>query len=208
MKQSLIIILTATLLLVNVAWYIKYRTLCSEFEIRFSSCEKQLIQARSFKEDASNLWRFITDSHRSILNKNLTFNLIGSNQTIHPDLLFGHKRLVIYLSDTMCSSCVDQLLFDVKKNISESLFGRILVICQYQNEDENVIWESRRFILPESQFMRLRSLIPLVDNSLCPGPVLFLTSKDQQIEFPFVQRPSTEEWITPYLEAVQNHLIN
>jgi len=208
MKSKLIVILSVSLAIINAAWYLRYKTACSEFYSRIDSYQNQLAQSNSNSDETKGILQFMAESYGTRLEEDLILYPLDLERNVDKLSIFNQSRLVIYLSDTMCSSCVDQLLFDVRKSFRDSITGRILVICQFQKDEETVIWQSRQLILPGADFLRLKSAIPLLKNAPAGSPVMFVTADHGRIDFPFVQKPSTSDCLITYLDAVQKQFIH
>jgi hypothetical protein len=82
------------------------------------------------------------------------------------------------------------------------------VICQFEKDEETVVWDSRRLMLPGADFVRIRRNQPFFSPDNPHDPVMFITGKNRRIEFPFVSKPSTEELVGIYLTSVKQQLIN
>ena len=112
--------------------------------------------------------------------------------------------IAVRLSDLQCSSCVDYLLFQIKKLYSDKSVPKLLIL--YSASDERaILYPSRLRLLKHARFVKIPEdvlITPLDDLKI---PYLLSINKEGKILSTFLPENAEESIISHYLKhAVTN----
>ncbi|MFH0760504.1 MAG: hypothetical protein V2A67_03245 [Bacteroidota bacterium] len=129
------------------------------------------------------------------LNKDLSFLTEEGTSVTLADILIGHPRLVLYLADDHCDSCVEQIVFSIKKIAPEIGISNLVVF--YSSPDlSSSKWKKFIAILPEIRFYRIfmgNLNMPVIKSGV---PFLFISDSTLKAQTPMLIFPETEEEVT------------
>jgi len=113
------------------------------------------------------------------------------------------EKLVLVVSDQHCDSCVDALLFCLKKNLNQLGRKNLLVLFGAGSGNRN-LWESKQLILPEVPFLEIPDKgLGLPADSL-HTPYFFVTGPELTTSMTFLPYPTREEHTEVYLNLIAN----
>ena len=141
------------------------------------------------------------------LSRDLMFLSQDGDSVRITDILQGGPRLILYLADDHCDSCVEQILFSIKKIIP--LMGTSNLVVLYSTFDlSSSKWKKFMRILSVIRFYRIlmENLdIPLVKSGV---PFLFISDSTLNVQTPMLIFPDAEEAVSDFINLKFMKLIH
>jgi len=144
--------------------------------------------------------QFQSDHFR--LDGNLPLRGETGEKLLLSGLPLAYPKLILYLDENHCDSCVDLLIFSIKKTLPEIGYANFLIL--YAARDYPSKWMKIKTILPEAAVYRLDDqslVIPAVELKV---PVLFVCDSSLYAESPIPALPGMQELISSYLKTIQS----
>jgi len=188
-------------IILNLAWIWRVLENRKAFVTCIHSQQSLINQLSRETETEREILVNLLESHNSLLNRNLLVLDSGGKSTVMNEIFDEKPSMVIYLSDSHCDSCVEQLLFSLKNLTGETDPDRLVVL--YSTAD----LASRKYqryekILQGFIFYRIFMgdlNIPLTRSN---APVLFTCDSSMRIQLPFLIRPSMEQLNLQYFKLL------
>jgi len=117
------------------------------------------------------------------------------------DIVDEKPRLVLYLADNHCDSCVEQIIFGIKKTITDIGVSNLMIFYSAQDLSSAKRLKSES-ILPEIRFYRIfmgKLSIPAINSGV---PFLFIIDSSLKMQAPLLIFPTMEEWAGTYIRLM------
>lgn len=207
MKARFWVLMIFILLIINLAWIWRLDQNNREYSQRMNDSRSRFIQANQELYQMNRGWKFTIESNDHSLPQEI---LVQSPNRI-PSNLFKHigqsRKLVLVLSDRHCTTCVDQLLFTVKNEISGINRVHLLVLFSMQGPTREQ-WSTRQKILTGVEFLEIpdRSLqLPMDSLEI---PYFFMTGPEHLAGLSYAPYPSLEVQTKDYLNIIERRYFN
>jgi len=130
-------------------------------------------------QDQALTARFTLIKHHGI-RRNLN-QIIGQNE-----------KLIIVLSNRQCDTCIDQVLFEIKRHL-DKIGAENLLILFNRGDSPAKLWESKKYILPGVDFYELNEPGPEFPLDRLNVPYLFVAGPDGKAHMVFATREDCTE---------------
>jgi len=200
MNRKILFLGFFSFILVNGVWIWKYHQSVQELASRVGDARIRL--ERTFDEYSflSKTWKTGMESNAGSLDGSLTLWSMDGRSSPLKQLLSDDKKLILLLSDSNCSSCVEKLLFLLNREKFADLADHLLVL--YSAEDETIkIWSQRQQILCRAQFFRVQEIGVKMHLDL-NYPVFFLSGPDLVAEHYYTIYPALDNLTEDYLTVI------
>jgi hypothetical protein len=193
------LILTAGVFIaLNLAWIWRMTENKKEYQQQIRENKDWIRKLDSDLQRDQEVLVSLLESDDHLLNKDLMFLTAEGTSVRLADILKGKPRLILYLADDHCDSCVEQIAFSIKKLALEVGLSHLVVFYSAQNLSSSK-WKKFSSILPEIHFYRILmgSLnIPIIKSGV---PFLFISDSALQAQAPLLIFPESEELIATYM---------
>jgi hypothetical protein len=207
MKASTWMPAATILILVNLAWIWRLDQLTRETNVRMSENRDRFITANRELYLLNRGMEFMLKTNDLPLPENF-YRIEGMvNGRWFDDFRGSSKKLVLVVSDRCCSTCVDQLLFTIKAEISETDRHNLLILYSLStNSGEE--WNYRRKMLPGAVFTEVPDRCLNLPADSLDIPYFFVTGPERTADLTFTPYPSLEEQTRSYLNLVSQRFFN
>jgi hypothetical protein len=200
MSKKILILGICSILIVNGAWIWKYHQIVQELSSRVGDSRYRMEQLINGFSLMAKTWRTGIESNAKSLNGNLALWSMDGRTFQLSHLLSQDEKLILFLSDSNCSSCVEKLLFLLNSEKYCDLADHLLVL--YIAEDETKrIWCQRQQILKRAKFFRFLDpgeKLPWDSNN----PVFVLSGPDLVAEHYYTVYPALDSQTEDYLAVI------
>lgn len=187
-------------IIINGAWIWKYHQTVQELSARLGDARIRLEQTFDEYSFLSKTWKTGIESNAGSLDGSLTLWSMDGRSSPLKQLLSQDKKLILLLSDSNCSSCVEKLLFLLNREKFVDIARHLLVL--YSAEDETIkIWSQRQQILSRVRFFRVQEIGVKMHLDLT-HPVFFLSGPDLVAEHYYTIFPALDNLTEDYLAVI------
>ena len=152
---------------------------------------------------SSNIELYSDFSCHYVFRNDFSLKLITDNgmlrDTLLKDIVKNNKKVVLYIDNLQCSSCVEDAILKIKKTESKYNKDCMIITYGYNNRDLQILIKeegitSPIFILNEDSrfFLEMqKSIRPfyfVLDNNLLASKIFFPNKKDEKIEERYFKR--------------------
>ena len=200
MNRKILILGFFSFILVNGAWIWKYHHTVEELSSRVGDARIRLEQTFNGFSFLSKAWKTGIESNAGSLDGSISLWSMDGRSSPLKQLLSQDKKLILFLSDSNCSSCVEKLLFLLSREKFAGIARHLLVL--YSTDDETMkIWSQRQQILSRAKFFRVPEIgvkMPMDLNH----PVFFLSGPDLVAEHYYTIYPALDSLTEDYLSVI------
>jgi hypothetical protein len=203
MRKGDLILSAIILLAVNLAWMVR--------------CERgrkeQLVRAAGLMESSYRLDRdnklilsAYLNSAGSELSRLLSYQQVVDGE-IQSGILYDYigtsSKLILLLSDRNCSTCIDDVLFRLKK-VSFRIGVENILVAYIRFDSPETVWHQRSLIIPEIKFIELKEQDAITSGNVIDLPFLFLAGPSMKTDMAYIYLPSMDDPNEKYFEMVAN----
>ncbi|MCK5821235.1 MAG: hypothetical protein KAH17_05100 [Bacteroidales bacterium] len=124
-------------------------------------------------------------------------------QTEYLDVLPPNGVLVVRLSDKQCSTCIDQLIFEIRKHLTD--IGPDNLIVMYSSKrDHHINQQFRLRLLDPVKFISIPDSLELTPLDQFRIPYLFLINGAGDVQASFLPFPATTKYTSIFLKHIAN----
>jgi len=109
--------------------------------------------------------------------------------------------LIVRLSDNQCSSCIDQLLFEIRKYMKDIGPEKMVVMYSSKN-DHQIIQAYRLRLLAQVKFIKVPIDVELTPLDQYRIPYFFLINDAGEVQTTFLPYPATEKFTGIFLNHI------
>lgn len=207
MKAKFWLLPLAVLIIVNIAWVLRFKQTGRDQNIRMNDSRSRLIQINRELYLMNRGWEFSLKSNDQSIPEDLWVQGYGESSDCLSDCVGESRKLVLVLSDSHCSSCVDQLLFMLKNEIAGKNRRNLLILFSKQGPTQD-LWTNRQKILAGVDFVEIheKSLHLPVDS--LEIPYFFMVGPERMAGMTYTPYPSLEAQTKAYLSLIENRYFN
>jgi len=121
------------------------------------------------------------------------------------EVLPPNGALVVRLSDDQCSSCIDQLLFEIRKHLADIGADNLIVIYS-SKRDRQINQGFRVHLLNPVKFVNVPDNLEVTPLDQFRIPYLFLVNDTGAVQASFLPYPATEKFTGVFLKHIANQL--
>lgn len=192
-KQVHLVLIVLFLVLANLVLVFQYR----------STIKKNRIEA-----DQKNIYLTKTLADAELTNLAWATSVSIPPRTIPIEcleVLPSEGALIVRLSDDQCSSCIDQLLFEIRKHLAD--IGPDNLIVMYSSKRDRQINQGFRLrLLDPVKFINVPDNMEVTPLDQFRIPYLFLINASGEVQASFLPYPATEKFTGVFLKHIANQL--
>lgn len=206
MKTRFWFLSACSLLVINLAWVWRFDQSNTEYTQRMNENRERFVQANRELYLMNRGWEFSLKSEDNSLPAVIEVQP-QTESLSRLDQYIGHsKKLILVLSDRHCSTCVDQLLFTVRNEISEPDRGNILILFSGTGQTREQ-WNHRQKILSGVEFLEIREKCLNLPMDSLEIPYFFLVGPENKVSMAFATYPSLEVQTKAYINQAGKLLV-
>ena len=138
---------------------------------------------------------------QQVLSDHLLIPLKKNHSISFREAIGRSARLVLFVSNTHCDSCVEEVLYQLKRSLTPEDHPQIMVVF-YRGVSSPEFWWSRQMILPGAGFFEIsQNGLGLPLDSL-DAPYLFVSGPDLHTRMSFSPYPPQENELGVYLNLI------
>lgn len=111
------------------------------------------------------------------------------------------EKLVLFLSDRHCSSCIEEVLFLLKK-VAFKIGSENILVAYKRVDSPQSVWLQRKLIIPDIPFVELRFPDGSLPMDTADFPCFFITGPSMITGMTYIFLPSMDKSNAEYLEMV------
>lgn len=196
------LILTAGVFIaLNLAWIILFMETTRDYRQKIEESKERIRNQDRDLRHGREVLAGLLESDGYPLSQGLRLLTAEGSSSGIMEILQGEPRLVLYIADDQCDSCVEQILFGIMRFASEIELSN-LVVFYATRELSSSKWKKYALILPETRFYRIMTenlKIPLARSGV---PFLFICDSSLNIQAPMLIFPGDYESIATYLKLI------
>lgn len=206
MYKSLIIT-AGVFIAINLAWIWCMMDIKKDFQNQIEENRDWMrMQDRALLRDREVLTGLL-ESDDYPLSRGLVFLNPDGDSVPITDILQGVPRLVLYLADNHCDSCVEQILFTFQKLKPLPGMSKLLVFYSTVNLSSSK-WKKYVHMLAAIGFYRIlmeKLTMPLAKSGV---PFLFISDSTLKVQTPMLIFPDAEESVSDFINLKFTKLIH
>lgn len=192
-RQTHLVLIVLFLLMANLILAFQYRSSINKSQNQYQHQRALFNKAISDNELISIAWATSASISSDLIPKDYT------------DQLPENGALVIRITDKQCSSCIDQLIFEIRKYLNE--IGQKNLIVMYSAKKEKHIDQAfRQRLLKSVKFIKTPRDLELTPLDKYNIPYLFLIDGTGHVKASFLPYPATEKFTGIFLNHIANQL--
>jgi len=121
--------------------------------------------------------------------------------------LSSDNILVVRLSDKQCSSCVDQLLFEIRKHLTDIGSDNLIVIYS-SKKDHYINQQFRVRLLKPVEFIEIPDSLEVTPLDQFRIPYLFIVNGNGYVQASFLPYPANDKLTGVFLNHIANQFHN
>ncbi len=196
------LLLTCILIaIINVAWIWRFRKNAGEYQER--ELRTKETQYRLSRENQQLRSALACSARVDYTQLPVQMKVIAKGHSPRKlaDLIGESEKLILYLTDNHCSSCIDEVLFFLKRRAEQFSLGDILIIYRRIDSME-ARWEHRSKIIPGISFLEIEKGEPDLQLDHTDYPCFFITGPGMSTGKSFVFLPLEEKENDKYLKLI------
>jgi|GEM_PF-1678338 len=195
------------LLIINLAWIWRFDQNNKEYSQRMNDNRNRFIQANRELYLMNRGWEFTMKSNNKEIPEGIWVQPSKGDATDLNNYIGQSKKLVLVLSDRHCSTCVDQLLFMVKNEITEINRDNLLILFSVQGPTREQ-WNHRQKILTGVEFLEIQDKSLQLPMDSLEIPYFFMTGPEHLADLTFTPYPTLEVQTKEYLNLIKQRYFN
>lgn len=207
MKTKFWLVSVLVLIVINLTWVWRFEENNREYAMRMTDSRNRLIQSNRELYLMNRGLEFSLKSNDRHLPLQLIAQPTGGEPLNFDSFVGNSRKLVLVLSDRNCSSCVDQLLFLVRTEISEIYRKNLLILYSVQGPSGDQ-WLTRQKILAGVEFLEIPDRGLQLPMDSLEIPYFFMTGPERMAGLTFTPYPSLEEQTKDYLNLIEMRFFN
>lgn len=207
MKARFWILALFSLLIINLAWVWRVDQYSKEYTQRMNDNRNRFIQANKELYLMNRGWEFSMRSNDRLIPGDITIEAAKGPVLTLDNYIGSSRKLILVLSDHHCSTCVDQVLFALKNEITELYRKNILVLFSVSGPTREQ-WEYRQKILTGVKFLEVRDKCLNLPMDSLDNPYFFIAGPEHIANLAYIPYPSLEVQTKEYLNLVETRFLN
>jgi hypothetical protein len=207
MKTRVWLPLIFLVLMINLTWVLKFDLNNKEYRRRMNDSHNKIIEMNRELSMMNRSWRYAIRSNGQHLPSTLQVQSKDGTSYILDNYLSLSEKLILVVSDRHCSSCVDQLLFTMKNEITGSKRDHLLILYSEQDHAYEK-WRQRQAILTGVEFLEISGNGLQLPMDSLEVPYFLMAGADLTANLTYAPFPSLEEQTKEYLDLIANRFFN